>query len=285
MRWRSASCWRQAKWRMRQLNLSQAAVSRKNRLLEQNLGTPLFARGHRSVQLTPNGRNYLRSVRQALDEIATSSVALRSGRLRAQVTIAATQSVAALWLAPRLSQIRQDLPDLENNLISSDEDALCLGGRFDLVILRGEGRWPGHDAELLLDEEVFPVCSRCYAERVRLVQLSDLSRCSLIEVASDHDEWTNWRSWLAEVGASDHTETNPLTFNTYALAVQAASNGIGVALGWKHLVNEAIASGALIRPLEQSVRTGSGYYMLRRRGEPPAEAAQLLRRWLFASAD
>lgn len=267
------------------LNLSQAAVSRKIRLLEENLGEALFTRGHRSVQLTPSGRTYLRSVRKALDEIATATAALRRGELRAHVTIAATQSVSTLWLMPRLPQVRRDLPDLEINLVSSDDDAASLAGGFDLVILRGEGRWTGYDAELLLDEEIFPVCSAPYAERIGLAQLSDLAHATLIEVASHHTEWMNWRSWLAETGVGEGAEANQLTFNTYALAVQAACDGMGVALGWRHLVDGHLASGALVRPLSQAVRTGSGYYILTPRARARSEAAEALRRWLLESAE
>lgn len=267
-----------------QLNLSQAAVSRKIRLLELNLGELLFARGHRSVKLTPSGRTYLRSVRKALDEIGTATVALRKGKLRSQVNLAATQSVTALWLMPRLPQICRDLPHLEISLVSSDEDETCLRGDFDLVILRGAGRWTGHEAQLLMGEEVFPVCSAAYAERLGLGQITDLSRCNLIEVTSQHDEWMNWHSWFSEVGETGNAEPNQLTFNTYALAVQAACDGMGVALGWRHLVDRQLASGTLIRPLSATVRTGSGYFLLSRRGHH-SEAAQALRKWLFSSVD
>lgn len=265
------------------LHLSQAAISRKIRLLEENLGEQLFTRGHRSVQLTPNGRTYLRSVQKALDEIADASVAIRQGELRAHVTIAATQSIATLWLVPRLPDLRRDLPGLDINLLSSDEDDACLAGDFDLVILRGEGRWTGFDAELLLEEEIFPVCSPGYAEMLGLVQLADLERCTLIEVASHHTEWMNWRAWLAEFGMLKAAGAKQMTFNNYALAVQAARDGLGVALGWRHLVDAYLESGALIRPMTPSVSTGSGYYMLTGRSLARSEEVEVLRDWLRSS--
>lgn len=267
------------------LNLSQAAISRKIRLLEENLGQQLFTRGHRSIQLTPSGRTYLQSVRKALDEIAAASVAIRQGELRAHVTIAATQSIATFWLLPRLPSLRHDLPGLDINLLSSDDDEVCLAGNFDLVILRGEGRWSGYEAELLLDEEIFPVCSPGYAEKIGLQQLSDLERCTLIDVASHHTEWMNWRAWLAEFGEVKNAGTKQLTFNTYALAVQAACDGLGVALGWRHLVDGHLRTGALVRPMARTVRTGSGYYMLSGRGHARPEIVETLRDWLLASVN
>lgn len=267
------------------LNLSQAAISRKIRLLEDNLGEQLFTRGHRSVQLTPSGRTYLRSVRKALDEITAASIAIRQGDLRAHVTIAATQSVATLWLVPRLPELRHDLPGLDINLLSSDEDEACLAGDFDLVILRGEGRWTGYQAKLLLDEEIFPVCSPGYARDMGLKQLSDLDHCTLIEVASHHTEWMNWPTWLAEFGKVKNVGAKQLTFNTYALAVQAACDGIGVALGWRHLVDGRLEAGTLVRPIEPSMRTDSGYYMLTGRGDARPEEVEALRQWLLASVN
>src|SRR5690625_7291622 len=99
---------------------------------------------------------------------------MRMGEIRANDTIAATKSVATLWLLPRLPNLRRDLPGLDINLLSSDEDEACLAGNFDLVILRGEGRWSGYEAELLLDEEIVPVCSPGSAEGSELKQRSDL---------------------------------------------------------------------------------------------------------------
>ncbi|WP_022727757.1 LysR substrate-binding domain-containing protein [Fodinicurvata sediminis] len=266
-----------------QLNLSQAAVSRKIRLLEEHLGVSLFVRGHRSVQLTPNGKAYLKSVRKALDEIRLASADLRKGQLRPHISIAATQSVSTLWLVPRLSHIRQDNPDIDIDLVSTDEDEECLQGNFDLVILRGEGRWSGYDAELLLDEEIFPVCTKAYGDDIGLETAEDLAQATLIEVASHHSEWMNWRTWLREQQIDPTADTRRFTFNTYALSIQAACDGLGVALGWRHLVDDHLNSGALVRPIPQSVHTGSGYYLLKPRGRALSEAAQTLRDWLFQS--
>lgn len=266
-----------------QLNLSQAAVSRKIRLLEDHLSVSLFIRGHRSVQLTPNGKAYVKSVSKALDEIRRASSDLRQGEMRAHISIAATQSVSTLWLVPRLANIRRDNPDIDIDLVSTDEDAECLQGSFDLVILRGEGRWSGYDAELLLDEEIFPVCTKAYAESIGLRSVADLAQATLIEVASHHSEWMNWHDWLRDQNVEQTADTRRFTFNTYALSIQAACDGLGVALGWRHLVDDHLKSAALVRPIVQSVRTGSGYYLLKPRGRALAESAQTLRDWLFQS--
>lgn len=269
-----------------ELNLTQAAISRQIRLLEQNLGRSLFTRAHRAVRLTPEGREFQHTVSLALSHIANAARGLRAVDDHATLTIAADQSVAALWLLPHLEDFRQAHGDIDIRLISSDLEADCLAEEVDLSIIHGDGSWPGFEAELLLDEEVFPVCSPAYLKRHgALGRPEDLLNRVLIDLDDEHWNWINWRAWLTEqdVGLPrDDTGdgTGPgslrrLVINSYPLIIQAAHDGLGVALGWKHLVNEPLASGALVRPLQNSVVTEFGYYLLVRqdRAASPEAAA------------
>ncbi|ESR25678.1 LysR substrate-binding domain-containing protein [Lutibaculum baratangense] len=266
------------------LNLSQAAISRKVRLLEDHLGRPLFLRGHRFVTLTREGRTLLESVAPALDAIAQATGRIRAAEDGRSVAIAATNSVAALWLMPRIQDFRRLHPEIEIRLVSSDDDEECLSPDIDLCILRGEGAWPGHEGAMLLDEEIFPVASPAYlAGAPALAAPSDLPAHTLIEVASHHDEWLRWRGWLERSGVPATPPARTLTVNTYPLAVQAAADGLGVALGWRHLVDRELERGVLVRPLRHSVATTSGYYLLARAGRPLPEAAATLRSWLSES--
>ncbi|MDF2095948.1 LysR substrate-binding domain-containing protein [Aquibaculum arenosum] len=266
------------------LNLSQAAVSRQIKLLEEHLGARLFHRRYRSVVLTREGQAFLQHVSLALDQVEQGLEGLREAVERPRVTLAATQSVSTLWLMPRLRRLRQDHPNLDIHLVSTDIDAEALAGEHDLVILRGEGAWPDFEAELLLSEEVFPVCAPDYATDRKLHDLEALRRCTLITVASHHSEWMDWSRWLKSKGMADSSEMPSLSFNTYALSIQAAVDGLGVALGWRYLVDCHLAEGSLIKPLAESVRTRSGYFLLQRRGDVPSGAAQVVRDWLFAEA-
>lgn len=267
-----------------ELNVSQAAISRKIRLLEEHLRQALFRRGHRSVALTQEGARYLVDVRRALDQVAAASRALRDAAARPQVDIAATNSVATLWLMPRLQAARRAHPDFEIRLISSDDDAECLRDGVDLAILRGQGDWPGFDAEMLLDEEVFPVCAPGYARSAAPLDRPEcLLEHALIEVSNDHPEWMDWRRWLAACGIDSRAPRERLVVNTYPLAVQAARDGLGVALGWRHLVDLALADGSLIRPMAHSAHTEAGYYLLAPAGRAPDACVETFRRWLKQS--
>jgi LysR family glycine cleavage system transcriptional activator len=274
-----------------ELALTQAAVSRQIRLLEQNLGRALFTRAHRAVHLTPEGRDFQHTVSLALSHIANAASGLRALPDEARLTVATDQSVAALWLLPRLRRFQRDREDLTVRLISSDLEADCLAEDVDLAIVHGDGAWPGYQAELLLDEEVFAVCSPGYLERHGAIAgPADLVERRLIDLDDDHWNWINWRVWLTEqqVGAARKAGADRLgglrrlVINSYPLVVQAARDGLGVALGWKHLVDEALAAGELVRPLEHSVRTDLGYFLLVREGRAAAPEAAAFRDWLRA---
>jgi len=276
-----------------ELNLTQAAVSRQIRLLERNLGRSLFTRAHRAVHLTPEGRDFQHTVSLALSHIANAARGLRVVDGNAKLTVAADQSVAALWLLPRLESFQREHGDISVRLISSDVEADCLAEDVDLAIVHGDGNWPGFEAELLLDEEVFPVCSPAYLERHgAIAQPADLLERVLIDLDDDHWNWINWRVWLTEQTA-DLPQKEPgnepgsqlgglrrLVINSYPLIVQAARDGLGVALGWKHLVDAPLAAGALARPLEQSVRTEFGYFLLMRQGREASPQAEVFRDWV-----
>src|SRR5699024_4890256 len=99
-----------------------------------------------------------------------------------------------------------------------------------------------------------------------------------------HTDWMDWNRWLTRSGIADMTEAASLTFNTYALSIQAAVDNLGVALGWRHLVDRHLAEGTLIRPLPNSIRTRSGYFLLQHQDRPLSSASQSVRTWLFTEA-
>ncbi len=249
----------------RELNISESAISRKVRLLELHYGVPLFVRGHRSVTLTAQGKSLLRNVQPAMQTLRDVSAELLNSQYRNEVALAATNSVATLWLLPRLRKFNQRNKQLKIMLIASDDDAECLGEDIDLTILRGDGNWPGYRSRMLFGETVFPVCSPEYLKKNSgAVNLDDMASLSLIEVSSAHVEWMNWETWLQHQGQQGPEIEQSISFNTYPLAVQAAVDGLGVALGWGHLVDRLLDDGTLVRPWRQAnVRTEFGYYLLR----------------------
>ncbi|MEM6662143.1 MAG: LysR substrate-binding domain-containing protein [Pseudomonadota bacterium] len=267
----------------RQMNVSETAISRKVRLLEEHYEILLFVRSHKSIALTPQGHQLLRTVRQSLELLRGASKDLLGDRHQKPVTLAATNSVAALWLMPRLQDFNRANSGVRIMLLASDSDEECLAETVDLAILRGEGSWTGFDATMLFGETIFPVCSPQFlAGNPGAAALSNYSDLDLIEVTSSHAEWSNWRTWMEEVGVNDFNPRRAAQFNTYPLAVQAALDGMGIMLGWRHLVDMHLDSGQLVQPIEDlNVRTASGYFLLKpqRKGTFPEQ--QIVEDWLL----
>lgn len=267
----------------RVLNVSETAVSRKIRLLELHYNCQLFLRRHRSVELTDHGRKLLAGITPALKSLERASVGLLSEQARGTVRLAATNSVASLWLMPRLRDFRNRNRNITISLLSSDRDSECLAEDVELTILRGDGEWPGYDAQILFGETVFPVCAPGYIETHGTIpDVAALGRHALIEVSNNHTEWLNWPTWLAQKDVDPDSVPRSTLVNTYPLAIQAAADGLGVALGWGHLVDRHIRNGALVRPLGRAhVRTHSGYYLLRRKDAPRHPERDVVADWLL----
>ncbi len=267
----------------RHMNISETSISRKVRLLELHYDVPLFIRGHRSVTLTPQGHGLLTPVRTALNGLRDASQDMFSRRRKNAVTLAATNSVASLWLMPRLRRFNISNARIKIMLVASDSDEECLADTVDLSILRGEGDWPGFSARLLFGETVFPVCSPHYLRKnPQAAVLHDLPGLDLIEISNLHTEWMDWDSWLKHHGFSGRSVDGASLFNTYPLGIQAAVDGLGVALGWGHLVDRLLESGDLVRPLGNTcVRTSSGYYLLHRERQKPFPERRIVEDWLL----
>ena len=271
-----------------ELHLSQAAVSQQIRGLEESLGVRLFTRSHRAVQLTNEGREYQHTVAAMLKQLAGATLDIQQVGAARQLVIGCDQSFATQWLVPRLGTLRAELPDVTLRIIASDDDAECLARDVELSILHGDGNWPGFSAERLFDEEVFPVCSPAIAP----AQADDdwaawLLKAPLIDLADSHWNWMNWRLWLGGHDIDEPLASRSLQISSYPLVIDAACAGLGVALGWRYLVDDLVAAGRLVRPVAPSLRTEFGYYLIGRDDPDEAAAAVRLRDWLrrqFAGA-
>ena len=265
-----------------QLNISESAISRKVRLLEQHLGESFFLRGSRSIKLTQQGQVFLQKVTPALNMLRSAASELAERQSDKPIVLAATNSVASLWLTPRLHEFRKANPHLRIMLVSSDNDEECLSQSVDLTILRGSGDWPGYTAKLMFGETVFPVCSPEYLDaNPGCTDIAKLPDLHLIEVASSHAEWMNWKVWLSHMGVQAPSYERPIFFNTYPLSIHAAVDGVGVALGWGHLVDRLLETRQLVRPCsEASVRTNDGYYLLVPKNRRPFPARDEVEQWL-----
>ncbi len=266
-----------------ELNLTQAAISKQIRQLEAEVGTRLFARSHRAVQLTTEGREYLHTIVAALTHIQHATQELRTEPVQGRLCVATDHAAADLLVVPRLARLFERQSRTTFHLVVSDLAQRALADEVDLAILHGEGTWPGHDCELLFAEVVFPVCSPAYLKRRGAIGTpDDLAGADLIDLDDDDWTWINWRIWLTEHGVGLPAVHRALTIGNYPLVIEAARRGHGVALAWQGLVEDDLASGALIRPLAAEVRTRFGYYLAWPRSRPLSAQAAAFKAWLKA---
>jgi LysR family glycine cleavage system transcriptional activator len=264
-----------------ELFLTQGAISRHVRGLEDELGVQLFHRRARSMELTPQGAAYLATVRQAFDLLASGSRQVRASRAQIRLKVALTASFAANWLLPRLARFTAAHPEIGIDFEPGVQLIDLSAEGIDAAIRYGSGTWPGLDAAALMPEEVFPVCSPALlAAGPPLAKVSDLAQHNLLLSGPRSD----WGDWAASAGLDLQAVPRQTMLYDYNLVLQAAIDGMGVALGRRILIEERLRSGELVQPLAHVLRSSMGYYLVTlpaRRGDKAIEA---FRNWLLAEA-
>lgn len=257
-----------------ELSVTQAAVSRMVRLLESRLGYALFERQANRLTLTPQGMALLPGLTAAFDGIAALAAQVASLTSGPVLTVGVGPSFAMRWLIPRLGDFQAKHPDIEVR-IATGGSINPIRDDWTCGILLGDGRWPGYETESLFSADLFPVCAPRLAGKLRAP--ADLRHQALLLVAHALDEWP---LWLRAAGLKWRPEKRSPRFDTYALALQAAVDGLGVALALRPYVVDDLAAGRLVAPFRRTVPAGKAWYLLwgPTRRDDPALAA--FRAWL-----
>ncbi|MBI1384338.1 MAG: LysR family transcriptional regulator [Rhizobiales bacterium] len=245
-----------------EINVTQAAVSRQIHLLETSLRCRLFTRQHRSVKLTPEGRDYLHVVVRSLSHLANATQEQRLASADRSLTIGCDETVALMWLMPRLTEFRSRARDVAIRVVVNNDESVCLASDITIAILHGDGRWSERESRMIIEDIVVPVCSPSYLEsRPRIERPEDLVEEDLLDLEDNHWHWINWRIWLTDHGVNLPSSQRRLTFTSYPAILEAARLGNGIALGWKQLLVEDFERGSLVRVGDWQVQTGLGYYL------------------------
>jgi LysR family glycine cleavage system transcriptional activator len=258
-----------------ELGVTDGAVSQQIRLLEAWLGTPsLFRRSVRRVVVTPAGAALLAEVGPALDRIAIAVQQHRERRDDAPVAVMRVNALATFslrWLLPRMSRFRAEHPDIEVRLTTANDPVDALPDPFDIVIRGGPDSFHDFSSRFLLAERRLPVCSPALLTQLPLADIADLSRHTLLHVASMP---RLWRDWLAEAGQSALQPAASLTFDHFYLTIQAALDGLGVAMGPTALIADDLAAGRLVTPFPKISLPARSYfaYLPEIRGNDPHTA-------------
>ncbi|MDG2480164.1 MAG: LysR substrate-binding domain-containing protein [Alphaproteobacteria bacterium] len=269
-----------------EMGISQAAVSRQIRNLEDNLGVLLFRRGSRPLGLTPEGERFHEAVTNGLRSIAESAADLRRTGTADTVTVAASVALTSLWLMPRVAGFRQHRPGSVLRLLAADPYTDPLQSEVDLAVRFGNGRWPGLKSIKLFDDLVIPVASPDYLEdRTPPATSVDLLGETLLHLDDIDPTWMPWRSWFAGHGiAMPRRNADALIFNAYPNMIQAAIDGQGVALGWAHLIRRSLERGDLVRLTRDVQHPRECQYLTWRASRELSSCAAAFRDWIVGEA-
>jgi len=277
-----------------ELFLTQSAVSRQIRALEEELGAPLFARGTRHVELTAAGVTLQRGVLPLLDRLDSTVRQIRLARGRRQVNISTFASFASMWLLPRLEAFQRAQPDIDIRISATDHLVDLDDPELDLILRYTLPGAVPPEGQRLFGEVLTPVANASLWAQSRqglappLATPADLARHTLLEEDDPRASinYSSWRHWLRQHGQPRLEPARWIYLNFTYQQVQAALAGQGVALARLPLVLEALERGELVEPFGAAARVSSPYaYWLipSRAAQARPELAQL-QEWLLAQA-
>ncbi|MGE6790645.1 LysR substrate-binding domain-containing protein [Pseudomonas guineae] len=265
-----------------ELCVTQSAVSKQVRALEQALGVALFIRGARGVELSTAGGLYHQDVVPALQRIQVSGQRISSTHNPNTVSVLATHAVSQFWLFPRLLSFNALHPEITIHIHASNEIMPFMVPDHDLAILYGAGDWPSLEATALIPEVIYPVaCAGVLGSEVQT--LEELAGLPLIQLASSWD-CIEWRDWFAHFDIAYQSPKSDPTFNQLTLTYAAIQEGRGVGLAWAFMAQEAISKGELVRVTDFCVETGLAEFVVHDRARPMSVATTLFRDWLIEGA-
>ncbi|WP_180683718.1 LysR substrate-binding domain-containing protein [Tepidicella baoligensis] len=264
-----------------ELNLTQGAVSRQVAVLEDFLGVPLFRRTQHGMVLTPAGADYARHVSQRLDALERDAVELMGRRGQGDsLTLAAVPTFATRWLIPRLHRLAAEQPDLLVHFETRTRPFLFTDTGIDAAIWAGTAQqlqqWAGTQATHLMDEDVLPVCSPRLLTGGQEVEPHVLAQMPLLQQATRPEAW---RQWFDAQGVDAPRAMAGPRYELFSMQAAAAMSGLGVALMPTLLVQDELASGALVVACARPLKAQRAYYLVQPQvGERPALA--VFREWV-----
>lgn len=272
-----------------ELHVTPAAISHQIKEFEDQLDIRLLERTSRSMRLTPAGEILHAAVTEALAGLARAVGQMQRRREGAALRVTASTSVAARWLVPRLDDFMAALPGVDVRLDVSDRVRDFARDDVDVAIRFGNGNYPGYRADRLFDNTIFPVCSPALLKTKKpLLHPRDLLQHRLIHVewSAPGVIWPNWRMWMLAAGVSDYQETSGLRLDNSGLALQAAIDGQGVALGDSSLVSDDLAAGRLVQPFALTIKGPPqfAYYVISPTETQDEALVRAFREWILSEA-
>lgn len=265
------------------LCVTQSAVSKQVRALEDYLGVRLLKRKHRAVELTADGERFFRRVDPCLQQLVEATASVRAAGGQRAVTVTATIGVTSLWLLPRLGRFQRRYPDIDVRMAANNKIVDLEDEGIELAIRYCRRETAPADAVRLFGEAIAPVAHPSL-NAGELDTPERLAGCVLLEYDDASRPWLRWEDWLGSAGLADARPKSVLHFNQYDQLIQAAISGQGLALGRLGLIKPMLDDGRLVvvGPRRAPRATEYAYWLLRRAGLP--EPAERLAAWIETEA-
>jgi LysR family transcriptional regulator, glycine cleavage system transcriptional activator len=270
-----------------ELHVTPAAISHQIKALEDHLGVKLFRRLSRAVLLTEAGQACVAGLSDAFDRMAVALERLRAQECTGSLTVSTSPALAAKWLVPRLERFQQLHPEIDVRVSAAMRLVDFAREDVDVAIRYGRGSYPGLLADLLLTNEVVPVCAPALLEGARPLRTpQDLRHHALLhdDTSTSDGAYPNWPMWLRAAGLEDIDPSRGPRFDYPGLVLDAAAAGRGVALALSTVAAADLAARRLVTPFAVAAPTPFAYYLVcpEATAERPKVAA--FRRWLRAEA-
>jgi len=270
-----------------ELHVTDGAVSQQIKHLEEALGQKLFLRLPRRIALTEAGERFAATVRKALAEIEDEARALRAGGARTEIRVRVNPSFALRWLMPRVGDFYAKHPGSKLFMIAEYGDIDLSGRDFDITIEQAVQPLAGLHSERLFDEYITPVCTPAYLKDHALEAPGGLEACTLLHDAHAWSGGANdaeWNAWLQEAGALQVAAGQGRFFSLADMAIQAALNDQGIAMGRTALVGDLLEAGVLVAPFALKVKSPASYWLAFPRAYSETPAIEAVGNWLRAEA-
>ncbi|KFE49832.1 choline sulfate utilization transcriptional regulator [Pseudomonas congelans] len=265
-----------------ELGTTQPAVSQQIKRLEEQLATRLFDRIYRGIELTDAGEVLFSHVQAGLQSIDSGLIAITEQHQHEVLQVATDFAFAAYWLMPRLHRFHKVNPDVDVSLVTSERTHSMLRADIDVAVLFGDGRFKQGESHWLFSEEVFPVCSpQLLAGRQTPLPNDALRDFPLLHLRGESiNHWFDWAGVFRALDIPQAPAPGQLRFDNYTLLIQAAIGGQGIAIGWRHLVDDLLDQGLLCRPIAGAAISGQGYYVVLPQRKRRVQIVQQFVDWL-----
>jgi LysR family glycine cleavage system transcriptional activator len=259
-----------------ELHVTQAAISHQVKALEERLGVKLFRRLPRRLLLTDEGQALLPDLHDAFNRLALAVERISARSAAGTLTVSSMTTILMTWLVPRLPRFQEAHPEIDVRLMTTQRLVDFAREDVDVAIRFGTGRWAGVKVERMFGEVLTPLCGKRFIDELK--SPADLHDLPLIR-STEEDEWP---IWFAAAGVAAIEVTRGPIFDSTKIAVQAAIDGLGIAMGPPTLFADDIAAGRLFQPFPLAVETGKSYWFAVPENSADRPKVKAFRDWIFS---